>query len=95
MKISDVTKTYGIYGKQPAAGRAVQKPAAAAKLDRLMLSRDAIDFQSVMKGLKEAPDIRADKVAEAAARYKSGVRHAEARDIAEALLKSGGMPRLR
>ena len=94
MKINDVTKVYNIYETQPAAGRQVQKTAPAAKRDKLMLSRDAIDFQAVMKGLKEAPDVREDKVRELTAKYEAGERLAESADIAEALFRSGAVKKL-
>jgi len=93
MRINDVTKIYGVYEAQPAAGRPVQKPAAGAKSDKLLLSKDAMDFQAVMKGLREAPDVRAAKVAEFEAKYEAGGHIADSRDIAEALIKSGALKR--
>lgn len=91
MKIYDVTKIYGTYEKPPVTGKTARKPQAAGKSDKLTLTRDAIDFQSVMKGLKEAPDVRNDKVAEHSAKYESGRHLADSRDIAEAIIKSGGI----
>ena len=91
MKIYDVSKIYGAYEAQPAAGRSVQKARAAGKKDKLVLSRDAIDFQAVMKGLKDAPDVRFDKIAELAEKYNAGDKLADTKDIAEALFKSGAM----
>ncbi|MCL2060900.1 MAG: flagellar biosynthesis anti-sigma factor FlgM [Oscillospiraceae bacterium] len=91
MKIYDVTKVYGVYDAQPVAGRSVKKPGGSVGADKLVLSKDAIDFQAVMKGLKEAPDIRAEKVREFAAKYEAGDHLADTRDIAEALFKSGAM----
>lgn len=95
MKIYDVSKVYGVYDIQPAKGRPVKNGAPAAKSDKLMLSRDAIDFQAVMKGLKEAPDVRAGKVAELSAKYEAGEHLADARDIAEALMRSGAVSKAR
>jgi len=91
MKIQDITKIYGVYETQPPAGRAARKVSPASQKDRLMLSRDAIDFQTVMKGLKEAPDVRADKIAEHSVKYAAGDHLADTRDIANALYKSGAM----
>ena len=91
MKIYDVTKIYGVYDTQPAVGRPVKKAASAAGTDKLMLSKDAIDFQAVMKGLKEAPDARPEKIAEYGAKYEAGAHLADTKDIAEALFKSGVM----
>ena len=95
MKIHDITKVYGVYETQPVTGRPVQKSASVSKKDKLMLSRDAIDFQTVMKGLKEATDVRADKVAEFSAKYNAGEHFADTRDIAEALLKSGAVNKIK
>ena len=89
MKIYDVTKIYGVYDTQPAAGRAAKKAAPNAGTDKLMLSKDAKDFQAVMKGLKEAPEVRRDKIAELEAKYVTGEHLANTKNIAEALIKSG------
>jgi len=89
MKIYDVTKIYGIYETQPATRRTDKKSVSLSKTDDLLLSKDAIDFQSVLKGLKEAPDVRAAKVAEFSSKYEAGEHLADTRDIAEALIKSG------
>jgi len=94
MKINDVTKVYNIYETQPVAGRQAQRPIPAAKRDKLMLSRDAKDFQAVMKGLKDSPDVREDKVNELMAKYEAGERLAETADIAEALYRSGAVRKL-
>lgn len=93
MKINDVTKIYGAYGVQPTAGQQAKKAASPAGRDRLMLSRDAIDFQTVMKGLKASPDIRAAKVSEISVKYETGDHLADTRDIADALYKSGALRR--
>ncbi|MDR3120873.1 MAG: flagellar biosynthesis anti-sigma factor FlgM [Clostridiales bacterium] len=87
--VSEVGKVYGIYDKQPVAGKSVHRAAAVPKADKLLLSRDAMDFQAVMKGLKNAPDVRADKVAEFGAKYEAGDYQADTRDVAESLFKSG------
>ena len=94
MKINDITKVYGVYESQPAAGRSVNKSAAASKRDKLLLSRDAKDFQAVMKGLKDAPDVRAAKVGELSAKYEAGEQLADTKDIAEALFKSGALKQI-
>ena len=89
MKIYDVTKIYGVYENKPVTGRSVRKETHAAKSDKLMLSKGAVDFQAVMAGLKEAPDVRADKIAALAEKYKAGKHLADSKDIDEALLQSG------
>ncbi|MDR1438677.1 MAG: flagellar biosynthesis anti-sigma factor FlgM [Clostridiales bacterium] len=89
MQVFDVTKVYGVYEKQPVGGKQVHRAPAAPKQDKLSLSGDAKDFQAVMRGLKDAPDIRADKVADLAGKYESGAYRAEPKDIAESLANSG------
>ena len=91
MKINDVTKIYGVYDRRPLSGQPAKKASAPAGKDKLMLSRDAIDFQSVMKGLKSAPDARAGKIEELSAKYAAGEHLADSRELAEALYKSGTM----
>ena len=93
MKVNNVSHVYGVYETQPVSGRTPVKTAQAHEKDKLMLSRDAISFQTVMKGLKDAPAIRADKVAELSAIYDSGERIADTKDVAEALYRSGALNR--
>jgi len=95
MKINDVPKIYNIYETQPAAGKPIKKAQAAGGSDRLMLSRDAVDLQAVMKGLKKAPDVRADKVSELTQKYNAGEHLASNRDLADVLYKSGIMKKVR
>jgi hypothetical protein len=89
MQVFDVTKVYGIYDKQPVGGKSLYRAPAVPKQDKLSLSGDARDFQAVMRGLKDAPDVRAGKVADIAGKYASGGHQAEPAAIAEALAKSG------
>ena len=91
MKIYDITKVYGVYETQPVTGRPAQKASSTGEKDKLMLSKDAVDFQTVMKGLKDVPDVRAAKVAEYTEKYNAGTHLADTRDIAEALFKSGAV----
>jgi anti-sigma28 factor (negative regulator of flagellin synthesis) len=89
MKVFDVTKVYGVYEKQAGTEKRVSRTAFAPKSDKLSLSKDAKDFQAVMKGLKEAADTRADKVAEFSQKYEAGGYGADVREIAGSLLSSG------
>jgi len=94
VKIGDVAKIYGVYETQPAAGKRVAAARPTPRADKVSISDDAKDFQAVMRGLKAAPDFRADKVAEHAARYESGDSAADARAVAERMLASGIFRRL-
>jgi negative regulator of flagellin synthesis FlgM len=89
MQIYDITRIHGVYEKQPVASRRVCSAPIARQHDKLSLSDDAKDFQAVMRGLKDAPDIRADRVGEILQKYESGSYSADSKDIAGALAKSG------
>ena len=89
MKIVDVSQVYGVYEKQGVAGRPVQRKPVVSKSDKLSLSKDAMDFQAVMRGLKEAPDIRTEKVAELSQKYENGTYEPDVQGAADGLLKSG------
>jgi len=90
MKVYDVSKVYGVYDAQQAASvKRSQQAAAVSKKDKLSLSQDAVDFQAVMKGLKDAPDVREAKIAELTQQYEAGTYGADANDLAESLFKSG------
>ena len=95
MKINDVSKIYSVYETQPAAGKTVKKAPPSERADRLMLSKDAVDLQAVMKGLKKTPDLRADKISELTAKYEAGDHLAASRDIADILYKSGVMNKVK
>ena len=89
MKIVDVSQVYGVYEKQGIAGKPVQRKPVVSKSDKLSLSKDAMDFQAVMRGLKDAPDIRAEKVADLSQKYGNGDYEPDVQRAADGLLKSG------
>ena len=89
MKIVDVSQVYGVYEKPNVAGRAIHRAPVASKSDKLSLSKDAKDFQAVMRGLKEAADVRPEKVSELSLKYESGSYEPSTHDVAEGLLRSG------
>jgi negative regulator of flagellin synthesis FlgM len=94
VKIGDVPKILGVYETHAIASKRVEAARPAAKKDKVSISSDAKDFQSVMRGLKAAPDIRAGKVAEHSAKYESGDSSADSRAVAEKLLAAGIARRL-
>jgi negative regulator of flagellin synthesis FlgM len=89
MKVYEATKVYGIYESQPVSGKRAPQAQAASQKDKLSLSKDAVDFQTVLKGLKGAPDVREDKVSELSSKYESGEYAVDPKDLAESLYKSG------
>ncbi|MCX7841762.1 MAG: flagellar biosynthesis anti-sigma factor FlgM [Clostridia bacterium] len=89
MKIwGEIPKVLGIYDKQKNTGKVDKTAAAASKKDLLSISSQAKDYQTVMKALKEVPDIRQDKVSELSGRYESGGYNAKGTDIADKIIKS-------
>ena len=94
MKVGDVPKIFGVYETQAIAGRRLSAARPASKKDKLSISDDAKDFQAVMRGLKDAPDIRAEKVAEHSAKYEAGESSVDARAVAQSMLASGIARRL-
>ena len=97
MKIGDVPRIIGVYETHAIASKRLEaaRPAAKKDKDKVSISSDAKDFQSVMRGLKAAPDARAEKVAEHTAKYESGEGAADSREVAEKLLAAGIARRLR
>jgi len=89
MKIwGNVPRVPDIYNKQRNIGK-VDKPAGASgKKDVLSISGEAKDFQTVMKALKNVPDIRMDKVKEISEKYESGTYNVDSKDIADKVMKS-------
>ncbi|MGI6776725.1 MAG: flagellar biosynthesis anti-sigma factor FlgM [Acetivibrionales bacterium] len=89
MKIWDgVPKISEVYGKQKSVGKADKIQGVYTKKDVLSISHEAKDFQTVMKALKEIPDIRSEKVKELAERYQSGNYNVNGRDIADKIVRS-------
>ena len=89
MKINDISKIYGVYENKALVNRQALKSKPAAKLDKLSLSSDAKDFQAVMRGLKEAPDIREDRVQEISRKYENTGYYPDYKGVADSLLRSG------
>ena len=89
MKINDISKVYGVYESKPTISRQAPKTKAQSGFDKLSLSSDAKDFQAVMRGLKEAPDIREDKVREISEKYENSHRYPDYREVAGVMLNSG------
>ena len=89
MKIDGISKVYGLYESKAINNRQFTPTKASAGFDRLSLSSDAKDFQAVMKGLKESPDIREDRVQEVAKKYESANYFPDYREVAEGMLNSG------
>ncbi len=89
MKIwGDIPKVQGIYNKQ----KRVEKPGKAGKTgstgDVVSISGKAKDFQTVLKALKNVPDVRTEKVNELSSKYRSGSYDTSGKDIADKIIDS-------
>ena len=89
MKIwGDIPNISGIYSKQRAV-KSLQKASKKESVkDNVSISEKAKDFQSVMKALKEVPDIRENKVNELSEKYQNNNYNVKGKDIAEKIVDS-------
>ena len=89
MKVNDVSKIIGVYENKITGGRQAPKVKSSPGSDKLSLSSSAKDFQTVMRGLKDVPDVREDKVREVSQKYGDTNYNPDYREVAEGLLSSG------
>jgi negative regulator of flagellin synthesis FlgM len=89
MKIwGGIPKILGVYDKQKNVGKVDKTSGVSNKKDVLSISNQAKDFQTVMKAIKDIPDIRQDKVKELSEKYDSGTYNVSGNDVADKVLKS-------
>jgi negative regulator of flagellin synthesis FlgM len=89
MKISgEFPKISGVYDKNKKTDKVDKTYGVKSKKDMLSISSQAKDFQSVMKALKDVPDVRHDKVNEYKEKYEAGKYDVKGRQIADKILKS-------
>lgn len=89
MKIwGEIPKVLGISSNQKNVSKVDKVSGVAAKKDVVSISNQAKDFQTIMKALRDVPDMRQDKVNELAEKYQSGNYDVSGNDIADKILKS-------
>lgn len=89
MKIpGEIPKIFGVYNREKSVGKVDKTSGAAPKKDVVSISNQAKDFQTVMKAIREVPDIRQDKVNELTEKYESGTYNVTGNDVADKVLKS-------
>lgn len=89
MKIwGEIPKVLGISGGNKNVGKVDKTASVASKKDVVSISNQAKDFQTIMKALKDVPDMRMDKVNELAGKYQSGNYDVSGNDIADKIVKS-------
>jgi negative regulator of flagellin synthesis FlgM len=85
---NNIPKITGAYDKKNNIGRVDRTSSVASKKDVVSISSQAKDFQTVLKALKDIPDIRQGKVNELAEKYQSGNYSVNGSDIADKVLKT-------
>ncbi|HHW49620.1 MAG TPA: flagellar biosynthesis anti-sigma factor FlgM [Clostridiaceae bacterium] len=89
MKIwGGITGVSRIYDKQKKIGRVGEVYEATSKKDVLSISNNAKDYQTVLKSLKNIPDIRKEKVKALIEKYETGRYNVNGRDVADKIIKS-------
>lgn len=89
MKIwGEIPKIFGIYDKQKNISKVEKASGISSRKDVVSISNQAKDFQTVMKALRETPDIRLDKVKELTDKLESGKYDVRGKDVADRILKS-------
>lgn len=83
----DISKITGVYGQNKSVGQVGKTGSVASKKDVLSISSQAKDFQSVLRALRDVPDIRQSKVDELSALYNSGKYDKDGKDIVDNLIK--------
>lgn len=89
MRISgDGPKITPVYGGAKKIGQAYGVASVAPKKDELTISGAAKDFQTVMKALKDVPDVRQDKVSEIGSQMESGTYSVDSGDVSSKIIES-------
>lgn len=89
MKIwGNIPKVFGVSNQQKKINNLNKTKSLKGKKDVVSISDRARDFQTVMKALKNNPDMRRDKVSKLADRYDSGNYTVDGKDTADKIIKS-------
>ncbi len=89
MKIQgEIPKVSKVYDSQKNINKADMVYKATSKKDVVFISSQGKDFQTVMKALKNVPDIRKDKVKKLQSQIESGDYKVSGKDIADSILKN-------
>jgi len=89
MKISgEVPKVLSVYNTQKNMNRVAESSEKSFKKDGVSISSKAKDFQTVLKALKDVPDIRQAKVTEFSDKYSTQKYNVSSKDMADKILNS-------
>ncbi|MDR2899820.1 MAG: flagellar biosynthesis anti-sigma factor FlgM [Clostridiales bacterium] len=85
MKVSSIANAYEVYQTRVVRG-ADRLSRAQEKRDMAVLSSHAKDYQMAAKAVRNAPEIRADKIREIQKRIESGSYNVSSSDVAGKML---------
>ena len=89
MKIwGEIPKVSGVYSKKKSVGKADRADRLSSKTDAVSISKEAKDIQTVIKALKNTPEIRNELVDKLKDKYEAGEYEVKETDIADKILKS-------
>lgn len=89
MKIwGEIPKVSGVYSKKKSVEKADRADKLSSKTDAVSISKEAKDIQTVMKALKNTPDLRNELVDKLKDKYEAGEYEVKETDIADKILKS-------
>ena len=87
MRIESFDRVSQIYRVGQTSKVANVRGVAAAGRDKLSISRTGQDYQIAKQAVKDAPDIREDKVSDLKSRIESGSYEVSAKDFATHLME--------
>jgi negative regulator of flagellin synthesis FlgM len=88
MKIwGDNPRVFGVYNQTTPVGKVKKHESVASRKDEYKVSSQARDYQSVMKALRNIPDIRQDKVNEISGKIEAGSYKVQARDVSDKIIR--------
>ncbi len=85
--VNQVSGVSGVYNKQGVT-RVEKSKETQGKKDEISISNSGQDFNTVMKALKEVPNVREEKVAELAVKVESGTYNAPEDGVADKLMEN-------
>lgn len=88
MKIwGDNPRVFGVYNQTNPVGKVKKQASVASGKDEYKISSQARDYQTVMKALRNVPDIRQDKVKEISEKIEAGNYKIDPGDISGKIIR--------
>jgi len=91
MKITGVERAMHIYGNQNKVNKV--EPKKTPESDQFKISEHAKDFQSVLRSLRDVPDVRRDKVEALKNQVAAGTYKVDAKKVADSMIRQANISR--